>query len=141
MAIWQVEFYVVSENKSENDSDITLWHEDITSKATDVCFLSRKKGWCNTIIQYGESDKNCIELIINDNYKVEEIGIRLDIRDLNTDMINDIIKYVKELSGKIFYQDKLYTLDKSTLLSIISKSQAFEFCRNPTEFIRKLEKT
>lgn len=140
MAIWQVEFNVVSENKSENDSDITLWHEDITSKTTNVSFLSRKKGWCNTIIQYGETDGNCIELIINDNCKVEEIGIRLDIRGLNTDMINDIIKYVNELSGKIFYQDKLYTLDKSTLLSIVRKSQAFKFCQNPTEFICKLDK-
>lgn len=59
MAIWQIAFYVVSENMHKNDVDITLWREDITLKAQDICFLDKKKGWCETIIQYGDSDGKC----------------------------------------------------------------------------------
>ncbi len=139
MALWQVCFNIVE--KKEEDDDILLWKRDIMEIAQEITFLE-ENSWSDSVIQYGKSDLTCIEIFLDDHKKkVEEISVRIDLRELKLEMISNILTYITNLDALIYYNEKLYNPDLKTMNDILISSEAFNFCKSPCEYFKKLEKT
>ena len=137
MALWQVDFNIVDKNKKLDD-DILLWEKDILHAAKDISFLENNS-WSDSIIQFGKSDLTCIEICLDDNKKhVEEISIRIDLRELDADIIINILKYINSLDAVIYYDGKLYDPNMNNMKKILCNSNAFKFCKSPYEYIENI---
>ncbi len=139
MAVWQFEFYAIDKVKKNKSDDILLWEKSIDEKIFNVSFLPKSIGWTNDIIQYGNSDGNCIEVLINSNGEAEEISIRIDLRFANIEFLRSIIEYMIKLGSNIYYNNEIYPSDISNLCSLIVKSDAYKFCNAPFEFLDNVE--
>ena len=140
MALWQVYFNIVEKNK-EQDDDVLLWERDIIKIAKEITFLE-ENSWSDSILQYGKSDLTCIEIYLDDDKKrVEEISVRIDLRELDFEMIHNILKYIMNLDADIYYNDKIYNPDIKTIKEILISSDAFKFCKSPHEYIENIGRT
>lgn len=137
MALWQVNFNVVEKNR-EIDDDILLWKRDVLKEAKKITFLE-DNSWSDSIIQYGKSDLTCIEICLDDNRKqVEEISVRVDLREPDASLIINILKYINQLEAVIYYDGKIYSPDITSMMEILSNSRAFKFCKSPYEYIENM---
>lgn len=138
MALWQIELYAVDKDKDiECDFDnIVLWKRDISEIAENISFLPKHKGWSDHIIQFGLTDETCIEIFKDENNKIQEIAIRLDLRTISNKMIDYIVDYLNYLDSDIYYDRKIYNASTDTLKSIIATSDAYRFVENPEDYLK-----
>ena len=138
MAIWQLSFDVVDKNKDSNDENIRSWDTE-PGNVYDITFLDKTKSWGKECELYGNPEKTCIKLT-KENDRVVGIGVKLDIRELSEELIENVIKYIAGIDGKIFYKNEILSPSISELKAKIVKSDAFRFCVNPREFFESLQK-
>ena len=132
MAIWQVCFYVIDKNKKVDDEDIYYWSKE-PHCVNNITFLAKCNSWSKKIIQYGNSESTCIELLL-ENGSVVEISVRLDMRTLTKELLANIEDYVVRLDGNIFYQDKIVRPSMESLMRVITDSEAYKYCKNPLHY-------
>ena len=137
MAIWQFDFVAIDKNKIISDNDICFWDKEPTDDVYNISFLEKRRSWSKDIIQYGNLDGTCIELLLSNN-RIEEIHIRLDIRCLDYKTIECLIDYLNRISARIYYEEKIYDVSKKELMNLIKNSDAYRFCSNPELFISNI---
>jgi len=111
MAIWQYHINVVPEEeiksyfksqdfiRGEDIENIDWWkYRDLEIKQfIDLEKLfPPQKSWSDEIIIYGKEDSNCIELLLSKNKKIEEISIRIDLREENQNIIELICNFFEK---------------------------------------------
>ena len=136
MAIWQLCFNAVEKNKNLDDKDICLWTKE-PNDVYNISFLCKAKSWSSEIIQFGNIDETCIELISEQN-KVVEISVRLDLRTLDKKQLYSLIGYIDKIDANIFYQGNLYTPSITSFTEMIQNSSALKFCRDPFLFLENI---
>lgn len=137
MAVWQVCFNIVEKNNHNNDEDICFWNNE-PDNVYDITFLKRINSWSKDIIQYGELQNTCIELLIENN-RVIEVSIKLDLRNMTKDLLINIINYIASLNANIYYQNEIIIPSTENICNIIRKSNAYKYCNNPIEYLNDLE--
>lgn len=110
MAIWQYHITVVpqEEIKSFFNGESFISNEDIENinwckyrniKANDFVDLEKlfpqQKSWTSNIILYGSEGSNCIEILLS-NDVIEEITIRIDLRNYNQNDIKFICDFFEK---------------------------------------------
>ena len=136
MAVWQICFYAIENNKLDNDADICYWRIE-PEKACDINFLYKYKSWSKNIIQYGDLQESCIELF-KENGKIVEISIRLDIRSLSNDMVINMSNYLNDIKANIYFRNKIIVPSTDNIVELIKTSDAYKYCNNPRLFIKNL---
>ena len=136
MAIWQFEFYTADKNKANKDDpdDIILWDDISAELAENVPFLNKKESWDASIVQFGNADETCIE-ILKENDKVAEISVRIDMRQITEKLLSDIIEYLKRINCRIYYNENLYEVTLDNLKALMVSSDAYSFCKDPQAFL------
>lgn len=137
MAIWQISFNIV-ENKTYNSKDIVYWIKE-PENADNITFLEKHDSWSSDIIQYGDLQSTCIE-ISKENGRIVELCVRLDLRTLSKDILNNVVEYIKGLDGYIYYQNEIIEPTFKNVVFMIKESTAYKFCKNPMSFIDELSK-
>jgi hypothetical protein len=143
MALWQTLFFIVKESniKFEKEEEILLWGEtQINSesllKISKV--LHHEKSWTDEIIQYGKSEETCLQISYNGNI-LSEIYCRIDVRNINLEILNEIVNFMVINNAKIFKGNVFYKASVENLISIIRQSNASKFCDNPIKFLHELK--
>lgn len=136
MAIWQVDFSVIDKNKKNDDEDICYWERE-PNDVFDITFLNKFDSWSKDIIQYGDLQKTCIELLV-ENERIVEVNVRLDLRTLTKDLLMNVIDYIIRLNANIYYQNKIVIPSIKNICNIIINSNAYKYCNNPLSYIDDL---
>lgn len=149
MAVWQFDFYIVDysnsllydDNKSFDDNeDLLNWESEQTNKESIITLakiLPLEISWSKNTMQYGKIDGTCVEISSFDN-AIFDIRIRLDIRSLSRELLNEIVSFIQSNRGSIVYNNKCYPAEEKILLDLIKESNAYKFSRNPERFLTNL---
>ena len=54
-------------------------------------------------------------------------------------MLDQIVEYVKNIEACFLVEDMIYPPEIQTMISVLMKSRANEFCRNPLGYIKSLK--
>ena len=139
MAIWQVSFNAIDKDKKNNDEDIFYWDKEPIN-VYDITFLKKCDSWTNDIKQYGDLQETCIELL-EENGKIVEVSVRLDLRTLTKDLLIHILDYINRLDANIYYQKEILIPSMDNIKKIIMGSDAYKYCDNPLNYfdVRNIE--
>ena len=140
MAIWQFYCNIISSTKNSDilSRDELISWKDIPLPGYNIDFLKCEKSWAKNIVQYGNIDETCIEFIFCKD-KLDEILCKLDLRTLTKYMLDQIVEYVKNIEACFLVEDMIYPPEIKTMISVLMKSRANEFCRNPLGYIKSLK--
>ena len=138
MAVWQICFYLIDRNRSISDTDVCYWDNE-PDNVYNISFLPLIDGWSNDIIQYGDLQKTCIELL-KENNKVIEISVRLDVRTTIVSQINCLVNYANSINAYVYYQGAVMIPSKDVFIKMIKQSDAYRFCKRPFMFISDISK-
>ena len=136
MATWQISFNVIEKNKKNVDEDICYWNKEPVN-ATDVIFLEKIESWSNDIIQYGNLDSTCIELLLEDR-RIVEVSIRLDMRTIDKALLTAVINYIKNMDAEIYYNGEIIPPSLENFRNIMRTSHAYKYCSDPVNFLDNL---
>ena len=148
MAIWQVPIKLIPRknfiNSSEYDAkeNFFAWEDKkkIEKSLMNIAaILKTKKSWSKNIILYGDEESNCVELFYN-RRKLEEVSIRLDLRDIPKKLLGLIIEIAKKNDALIWIQEEETAIEPEWALFTekIRKSSAAKFSQNPQEFLANI---
>lgn len=145
MAIWEVRFFIVKEEKIKlfkNIPDINsvfeeiiLWgcYKEILVKDIENV-LKVTKSWSDNIKQYGDSNGTKLEFYY-ENDLLLEILCNVNVRYIKLQQVEAIVKFISINKGLIFYNNEFYTASVECVKNIILTSDAFKFCKNPRKYI------
>lgn len=154
MATWQYSIHLVSreellQDRSKLPKSITEdererligWQASTNLKVVDEIiskYLEKKKSWSEAIEQWGEEESHCIQIYHEDG-AFPEISIRLDLRSLNRDFLNSVIKLAEVLKASLLDDEgNVFEPNISNLKSKICSSDAFKFVKDPKAFLVEL---
>lgn len=142
MAIWQFDFHIIPGdflNSETENTDEYLWDYKKISKSNFMTpeFLKIIKS-DDGEIQCGEYDKTCMNFSFENNY-LSEIFCRIDLREINIDLLKEIVFYFRQMDGSVLYDDRVYTLSGEVLKELILSSDSYKFCAAPTDFMNELK--
>lgn len=166
MATWQFDSIVVPRktvlNKfpvvpqkldMEEFSSIDWWSGVDVSKATihRIAPLSKsKKNLIEGVETWGEEEGNRIDVVYSKKDKVEEIIVRVDVREYSEKFIIDLIGFLNELDCLIITESNSVLDPKATqkkgpnfffsMLNQINDSNAKKFVDDPEDFLKNLKK-
>mgnify|MGYP000845511429 CR=1 FL=1 len=135
MAIWQKTFY------------IELPQFDKTLKINDIApILDKllKRDWSGESLQcWGQPDTNDI-LVTWDketNEIDDDIAVRIDLRELDIEFIQKVIKLTKDLGLKLkIIKTETFEPELSEIARILADSNADKFTTDPKKFLDDFEK-
>ena len=151
MAIWQLSFMIISRNKLDNfpiesisqfTDELIVWKEkeinyDAVKRISEKFLL--EPSWTECIEQYGKIDGTCVKLFhYDDGTDNLEVSCRLDIRTLTEKEVITILDFINANDGMILIDEKVYEATFDNIKKIVTTSQAYKFCQNPTEFFDKM---
>lgn len=145
MALWQFDCMIIPNKNVFMDTksdEILSWRDikmssDIGKIAQSILPLS--KSWSEEILIYGDNDSTCIKLIL-EKEKMEEIMIRLDLRDLTKKMLMNIIEFINTISGKVLYNEKVYEAKIEVLIPLMKASDAGKFSIDQEKYFKEMIK-
>lgn len=145
MAIWQFDFMIIpkgKKNQNGNFDETISWH-GYHIDLNRILILSENlpvlKSWNNDIIQLGEIDQTCLE-ILKSGDEIQEIQCRLDLRTITEETLIKIIDVIKCINADIFYENHIYEVSLKNLMRLIDNSDTARFCYNPKEFFSNIKK-
>ncbi len=133
MAIWQLIFNLVSAKFPYNNC-INIKNDSLELLCKTLPY---KKSWTNEIDLYGEIDGTCLEVFYV-NYAVDDITVKLDIRNLQKNHIMAIYEFAKINNLKILFEEVVYDFNANKIIDIIEGSTTKSFLHNPREFLNKI---
>ncbi|MDF2607751.1 MAG: hypothetical protein K0S34_1947 [Bacillales bacterium] len=145
MAIWQFCCNVINRNKNcdMNHGEFNFsWDEhDLNVKSLSEIkhFLKPQKSWSLDIKQYGADESHCLQLMYNGE-KIEDISLRLDLRDLSKEIIEAILQFVKSSNGILLHDDKIIEPDRDALFHELRNSNSYKFISNPKSYFENIER-
>jgi len=147
MAIWQFECMIIPKNRDNKDyidiDKYISWHG---TKIPEVSFeflskhLPIEKGWSNDIRQYGNKDSTCIEIYMTEN-DIDEIRSRFDLRNISMSLLENIVAFINMINGALYINGKTIEANMQSIIELIKDSEAARFCKNPLDFLKKLDGT
>ena len=148
MAIWQTDLFIIKDSISiqiseENEEDILYWGElllenDSIKAISEI--LHQEKSWTDKIIQYGKSDETCLQLFYDDSLLCS-IVCRIDVRSISLVVLKELVKFMKINNASILFDWEVYPSSLESLLTVIKKSSAFQFCSDPKKFLDEIDIT
>lgn len=154
MAIWQFSLHIVSRKDIESkyqsipeiigSDDVELltgWEQNLPLNNIYSALnreLPEGKSWSKDIKIWGDVQSHCIELLF-DNGRLDELSIRIDLRDYKDSIVDLIMELSKELGGILLINNRLFRPDPKVLLKEIKKSSADKFLENPTKYLNDLD--
>lgn len=154
MAIWQFGFLIIPEMmvlkkyngnlddmKSINFEDFTFWNgyyisESSIEKISKI--MNQIQSWSDDIKQFGSLEETCIELLFEKN-RLIEVSIRLDLRNLTSDILLTVIDFINDNNALILTQKGILLRPVvEDVIREIKKSDAYSFVKNPQEFLSSL---
>lgn len=144
MALWQTEFMMVPKDKLYSNSNIetvdisSLWSgynikQDSIDEVEKV--LKRTKSWSEDIVQLGDISGTVIEIFYAEDM-IDEVTCRLDLRNINTKIIDSILNFISANNIAIIAGNKVYLVpNRESILEIMKKSDAYRFIENPQKFL------
>jgi phosphotransacetylase len=144
MALWQTGFMMVPKDELHSNNNIecvdisSLWSGyNIKKESIDEVekILKRTKGWSEDIVQLGDVSGTVIEIFYAENM-IDEVTCRLDLRNINTKIIDSILNFMSTNNVAIIADNKVYLEpNRESILEIIKKSDAYRFIENPQKFL------
>lgn len=154
MAIWQFHIQILSKREievkyqsipeiiGENDiENLKGWsNKPSLDKATEILstFLQPKQSWMDGVKQWGEEDKDCVELFF-ENSIIDEIIIKIDLRNFKPELLDLVMDLSNELEGLILIENRLYKPVLSDLIKELNNSNASKFLDNPKKYLDDLD--
>ena len=142
MALWQFDFLIVPSGRAEtmDEDNLISWKGinislDILNYLNSI--LERKNSWSQKIQQFGKKDSTSIELYY-DNDLIDEISCQLDLRNLSKRLLQDILEFIKQIGGNIYYNKNIYRPDFNTIVNLMKSSDAARFCNDPQKYFKEL---
>lgn len=134
MAVWQVPIFLVKEE------DVLNCSEKQFLKSLDMIkeILKEEKSWSESIKQFGSIDSTCLE-IFYDDVEEDEIGLRIDLRNIGKMHLQTIITFANDNKLKLSYENEIYEATMMNFKEIIEKSVAYKFICNPKEFFEDID--
>ena len=129
-------FNIIDKDKRINDEDILYWDKEPIN-AYNITFLKICDSWTNDIKQYGDLQETCIELL-EENGRIVEVSVRLDLRTLTKDLIIHILDYVNGLNANIYYQNEILIPSANNIIKILKNSDAYKYCDNPLNYFDEI---
>lgn len=155
MAIWQFDIYLlpieklrtrysqIPTNISGEDFSTELWWDGIKSpiniqQKLDL-FLDRGNSWHSDLIVWGNENETRVDIYFSD-INVKVIFIRIDVRKINMDLIQNLLNFAKYCNCYLFCPEDLSLIppELNTLLSKVKKSKAVLFSQNLEEWLNKI---
>lgn len=141
MAIWQFDFHVIPSEFFDpeiENADEYLWDNKKINKSNIKTpdFLKIIKS-NEDEIQCGDYDKTCINFSFESNY-LSEIFCRIDLREINIDLLKGIVFYFQQMDGSMLYNNRVYMLSEEVLKRLILSSDPYKFCASPFDFLNDL---
>jgi hypothetical protein len=152
MAIWQYEFYLLPKKRvvdlfssvptrlTRQEYELTDWWEghNLTSdhevKVSQI--LPRQASWSDEIKSWGNEEGNRIDICF-DNNTIEEILVRVDVRDISYQFIDRILSLTRDLNCLLLTEEMLILHPiKDLLINSIKNSEAAKFVCNPEMFLQ-----
>lgn len=152
MATWQYDLFIIPRKKieqlgcsgsiSEELYDQTQWWkdsatpQDVASRIDEV--LDKGSSWSNSLLTWGVEDGNRIDLLLEENL-VSELQVRLDLRNLSEDFLQQVVDLADSLGG-VFCSDDWTLLqpDIQSLARAMVDSNAARFVADPLGFLENL---
>ncbi len=134
MAIWQLTFMLIPENEdfsqySLNEKSFSLL-SNIFPMRKDTSFYD--KFW-------GDEDSSCVGIFYY-NDSIDEINVRIDVRDYTVEQLNAIVNFANANHLQIFYNAKKIITTLENLQMILTESDAYQYNSNPRLFLEKKHK-
>lgn len=97
-----------------------------------------EKSWCLSMKQFGKIDSTCLEISFNDDFVVEEILLRIDLRCISEFELQKICDFAHANFLKVEFQGSLCDATIKNFMNILKKSNASRFIRNPEGYFREI---
>lgn len=147
MAIWQLGFYLIPNEKIEYelpfrqllDESLLEWQEERIDKESQKKlsrYLPIEKSWSESIIQYGNLEKTCIEVSID----TITIRIRLDLARITNSIFEAVLNFIIENKCALYRieTNDCYDGTRKGLIQLITDSRLFLIMRKSNKFLEKL---
>ena len=137
MATWQMYLSLERRCKEKLLSN-TVFNQTVK----EICaHFPEEKSWCKHIRQYGRIDSTCIEISSYDGIFIDEITVRIDLRECTLPQIKCICTFATS-NNLVFAQDNvIYDATVDTLLLLARNSSAYKFVEDPQKFLEQINKT
>lgn len=134
MAIWQVAFSLVNEEMNFKYFEPKFLSSVEKLKET----FPEEKSWSESIKQFGSLDSTCIEIGFLDDVVVDNISLRIDLRNISQHQLQALCDFAKYTDLFLQYEDKLYDATIDNFISIFKKSNAYKFLTNPIKYLKQI---
>jgi len=149
MAVWQLDFYIIPEEKINIDlpfnkklnEKLLEWQDDrISKQSLDRLSkrLSIEKSWSNDITQYGKLESTCVEIATD----IISIRIRLDFARLTKEIYEAVLSFIIDNKCVLYRIDtgEIYSGNRKGLAQLIFESRLFIIMRKSNTFLDELYK-
>ncbi len=68
-----------------------------------------------------------------------QISFRLDLRNLDSKIVSEILTFIDVHNAGIVYNNKCYQVNEFILNDLIKNSNARKYCDNPYEFLKNIK--
>lgn len=149
MAAWQFNITIVRRDKikkreyvvnSEEFDDVIEWDGYIINKGSlsaIATILEPTVSWRHGTRQYGRDESTVLRL----HYEaggLSEIAARIDVSNMTQVLLVALIEFMTINNAMMLIEGVVYETTIENLIKQIKRSTAYQFCKNPMEFIEKL---
>ena len=120
------------------------WGEYILSKEMDDAIsqlLPKSISWSENVLNWGDSKFNDIKVLLSENFTIESIIARIDLRQNCDPYLDKLLEFLKKFQLEIFIPEfrKIIKAEKIQLMNLIEISNAKKFLEDPKSFLKALE--
>ena len=138
MAVWQFSFYL-TENKDGVEPSVTSINHESLIRVAEI--LPVGESWLKNLQIYGDIDSTCLVLSY-ENQELQEISVRLDLRDLSKSVLTNVLSFIKSNKLRILLDNgENMEPTMETILRLIKNSDALKFCAEPSAYLLNLKQT
>ncbi len=156
MAIWQFKVFVIPEcaliKKFGNipigvTRDLTEeygWWSDYPGgfEATLEAMVPETKSWSRTMRIWGEERSNAVLVCYDNENRIEEITMRIDVSELSPPFVRDVCAFPKQLGCVLVtYDYHVLAPEETFVLEAINNSRARKYLEDPVSTLRALKET
>ena len=140
LAIWQFQCFIVPliKNADKLRGDEIISRNNVEKPLIYPDFLECRKSCSADIVQYGNVDETCIEIIYYKG-KLEEINCRLDLRTLTKHNLAQIVEYVQRIEACFLVNDEICLPELEMIISSMEQSKANQYCKSPLEYFKDID--
>jgi hypothetical protein len=158
MAIWQCDIQLIPNsfvNNSPHDVEIILddegfldttnWWSNHQPDKTWLHLIAQEfpvyKSWSDEILMWGKEEGILFQVCVTGSI-IEEIGVRIDARHLDTDKIKKMIEVIKRLQCHIYFMETQAIIPPvyEEFIKNLKSSRAVAFVKDPRGCLENIDK-